>query len=128
MLFVISGPSGVGKDSLLARLKHTGAPYHFAVTATTRPIRPNEHDRVDYIFVARSRFEEMIESDDLIEWAEVHGHLYGVPKSQVNEAIANGHHTMLQVDIQGAATIRNLMPNAITIFLEPPDIAELERR
>ncbi len=125
---MLSGPSGVGKDTLLARLRQTGAPWHFAVTATTRSMRAEERDGVDYVFVARSRFQEMIEADDLIEWAEVHGHLYGVPSGQVNDALGGGRDVILQVDIQGAATIRNLMPDAVFIFLEPPDMAELERR
>ena len=123
-LFVLSGPSGVGKDALLDRLRKTGAPYHFAITATTRPMRPDERDGVDYIFVTRPRFEQMIGDDDLLEWAEVHGHLYGVPRSQ----LAGGRDVVLQVDVQGAATIRKLVPDAVFIFLKPPDMDELERR
>ena len=128
LLFVLSGPSGVGKDALLDRLRGTGAPYHFAITATTRPMRPDEGDGVDYIFVTKSRFQEMIEGDDLLEWAEVHGHLYGVPRSQVADAIDDGRDVILQVDVQGAATIRKLVPHAVFIFLAPPDMGELERR
>ena len=123
-LFVLSGPSGVGKDALLDRLRETGAPYHFAITSTTRPMRPDERDGEDYIFVTRPRFEEMIGDDELLEWAEVHGHLYGVPRSQ----LAGGRDVVLQVDVQGAATIRKLMPDAVFMFLEPPDMDELERR
>ena len=115
---MLSGPSGVGKDALLDRLRKTGAPYHFAITATTRPMRPDERDGVDYIFVTRPRFEQMIGDDDLLEWAEVHGHLYGVPRSQ----LAGGRDVVLQVDVQGAATIRKLVPDAVFIFLEPPDM------
>ena len=124
----MSGPSGVGKDALLGRMRETGAPYHFAITATTRPMRPDERDGVDYVFVTRSRFEEMIDADELLEWAEVHGHLYGVPRSQVADALDGGRDVILQVDVQGAATIRKLVPDAVLIFLEPPDMAELGRR
>jgi guanylate kinase len=127
-LFVLSGPSGVGKDALLKRMRVTGATYHFAITATTRPMRPNERNGVDYVFVTRPRFQEMIDGDDLLEWAEVHGHLYGVPRSQVADALDSGRDVILQVDVQGAATIRKLMPDAVLIFLEPPDMDELERR
>ena len=125
---MLSGPSGVGKDALLDRMRQTGAPYHFAITATTRPMRPDERDGVDYIFVARPRFQEMIRADELLEWAEVHGQTYGVPRSQVADALDGGRDVILQVDVQGATTIRKLVPDAIFIFLEPPDMAELERR
>ena len=125
---MLSGPSGVGKDALLHRMRETGAPYLFAITATTRPMRPDERDGVDYIFVTGPRFQEMIGGDDLLEWAEVHGHLYGVPRSQVSEALDGGRDVILQIDVQGAATIRRLLPDAVFIFLEPPDMDELERR
>ena len=127
-LFVLSGPSGVGKNAVLSRLKKLGRPYHFTITATTRRMRPGERDGVDYIFVTREKFERMIEAGDLLEWAEVHGNLYGVPKSQVTEAWERGLDVILQVDVQGAATISRIMPDATLIFLEPPDMRSLERR
>ena len=90
LLIVISGPSGVGKDTVLSRMKEQGRGYHFTVTATTRRRRPTERDGVDYIFHSEQTFRAMIEQGELIEWAEVHGHLYGVPKAQVKDAMGVG--------------------------------------
>ena len=128
LLVVISGPSGVGKDAVLERMKASNVPYHFAVTATARPKRENEVDGVDYIFVSRDEFQGMIVNDDLLEWAEVYGNLYGVPKSPVREALARGHDVILKIDVQGGDNIRRLVPGAVYVFLAPPDMAELEQR
>ncbi len=127
-LFVLSGPSGVGKDAVLSRMKLLGRPYHFTITATTRRMRPGERNGIDYIFLDRDRFESMIEAGGLLEWAEVYGNLYGVPKSQVIEAQKQGLDVIMKVDVQGAATIRDMMPEASLIFLAPPDMQTLERR
>ena len=127
-LFVISGPSGVGKDSVIDGLKKLSRPYHFTVTATTRAMRPNERDGIDYIFLSREEFRHMIEQNDLLEWAEVYGNLYGVPKSQVNDALNRGQDVILKIDVQGAATVKKLHPDAVLIFLEPPDMNSLEQR
>ena len=127
-LFVLSGPSGVGKDAVLSRLRRLGRPYHFTITATTRRIRPGERDGVDYIFLPRAKFERMIQAGDLLEWAEVHGNLYGVPKAQVAEAQDRGLDVIMKIDVQGAATIRRMTPDATLIFLAPPDMAALEKR
>ena len=127
-LFVLSGPSGVGKDALLSRMRSVGRPYHFTVTVTTRPIRAGERDGVDYIFISPDKFRSMIEDDDLLEWAEVHGNLYGVPKSQVTRALERGQHVFLKIDVQGAATVKKLYPSSVLIFLEPPDLVTLDRR
>ncbi len=127
-LFVLSGPSGVGKDAVLSKMKQLGRPCHFTVTATTRRIRPGERDGVDYIFLTRDKFERMIETSGLLEWAEVYGNLYGVPKSQVTEALERGLDVIMKVDVQGAATIRRMMPDVSLIFLAPPDMPTLERR
>ena len=127
-LFVISGPSGVGKDSVIDGLKKLGRPYHFTVTATTRTIRPGETNGIDYIFLSREEFRHMIEQNDLLEWAEVYGNLYGVPKSQVTDALNRGQDVIMKIDVQGAATVRKLHPDALLIFLEPPDMKSLEER
>ena len=127
-LFVISGPSGVGKDSVIDGLKKLGRPYHFTVTATTRRIRPGETHGIDYIFLSRDDFRHMIENDDLLEWAEVYGNLYGVPKSQVNDALNRGQDVIMKIDVQGAATVKRLYPDAVLIFLEPPSMTSLEER
>ncbi len=128
LLVVISGPSGVGKDAVLERMKASNVPYHFAVTATARPKRDNEMDGVDYIFVERDEFQDMIVNDELLEWAEVYGNPYGVPKSPVRKALARGQDVILKIDVQGGDNIRRLVPGAVYVFLAPPDMGELEHR
>ena len=128
LLVVISGPSGVGKDAVLERMKASNVPYHFAVTATARPKRENEVDGVDYIFVSRDEFQSMIRDDELLEWAEVYGNLYGVPKSPVRQALARGQDVILKIDVQGGDNIRRLVLGAVYVFLAPPDMTELEQR
>ena len=128
VLVVISGPSGVGKDATLNRMKDAHHPFYFVVTATTRPKRPNEIDGVDYHFVSVGEFAEMIESNDLLEYAVVYGDYKGIPKKHVREALASGLDVIMRIDVQGAATIRKLVPNAITIFLIAESEDELVRR
>ena len=127
-LFVISGPSGVGKDAVLSKIRLLRRRYHFTITATTRRMRPGEKDGADYFFLDRETFKRMIEEGELMEWAEVHGNLYGVPKSQVIEAQDSGLDVIIQVDVQGAATIKRMMPEATLVFLEPPDARALAER
>ena len=128
-LFVLSGPSGVGKDAVLSLMKEMdGLSCRFATTATTRPIRRGERDGADYIFLTEAQFRALIESDGLLEWAEVYGNLYGVPKREVSEALARGENVLVKIDVQGAATVRRLHPDAVLIFLDPPDADALERR
>ncbi|MEM7343580.1 MAG: guanylate kinase [Chloroflexota bacterium] len=116
-LVVISGPSGVGKDMTLKRLEELGCPFHFVVTATTRPKRPGEVEGVDYIFVSMSKFAEMIEADELLEYAVVYGDYKGIPKEQVRQALASNKDVVMRIDVQGASTIRHLVPEAILIYL-----------
>ena len=128
-LFVLSGPSGVGKDAVLSLMKEMdGVNCRFATTATTRPIRRGERDGADYIFLTEAQFRALIESDGLLEWAEVYGNLYGVPKREVSDALARGENVLVKIDVQGAATVRRLYPDAVLIFLDPPDADALERR
>jgi guanylate kinase len=103
-------------------------PYYFIVTATTRPPRDTERDGADYIFLAQDAFRRMLDGGELMEWAEVYGNLYGVPKSQVTSALEKGRDVVVKTDIQGAATIRTLAPEAVFIFLAPPSMEELTRR
>jgi len=128
VLVVLSGPSGVGKDSVIQGLKESGYPFHFVVTATTRPRRLSEVDGNDYHFVSVGDFAEMIENNELIEYAVVYGDYKGIPKKHVREALASGQDVIMRIDVQGAATIRSLVPNAVTIFLTAESEEELVRR
>jgi guanylate kinase len=128
VLVVISGPSGVGKDATLQLMKDQDPSFHFVVTATTREKRPTEVDGVDYHFVSMSEFARMIEDEELLEHAVVYNDYKGIPKQHVREAIASGKDVILRIDVQGAATIRKLIPNAVTIFLTSESEEELVRR
>ena len=117
LLVVISGPSGVGKDVTLGRMKELGYPFHFVVTTTDRAPRPGEVDGADYIFVSSAEFERLIEQDELIEHAVVYEQHKGVSKTQVRQALESGQDVVMRLDVQGAATIRQLVPDAVLIFL-----------
>jgi guanylate kinase len=128
LLIVISGPSGVGKDTVVKRMRERGLPFHFVVTATSRPRRENEVNGVDYIFVSREEFDRMIEEGELLEHAEVYGQQKGIPKKQVREALKSGLDVVLRIDVQGARTIRELTDDALLIFLITQDEDQLIRR
>ncbi|MGH2534255.1 MAG: guanylate kinase [Thermomicrobiales bacterium] len=127
-LFVISGPSGVGKDTVVESLRAAFPDVYFAVTATTRERRPGEIDGVHYYFMDTPTFEANRASGEFMEWAQVYGNLYGVPKGQVRLALARGQDVIVKVDVQGAATIRQLTPDGCFIFLAPESMTELLRR
>jgi guanylate kinase len=116
-LFVISGPSGVGKDTVARMMLESRDSFYFVVTATTRPPREGEIDGHDYFFMNHDDFAQMIEDDELLEYAVVYNDYKGVPKQQIRDALASGQDVIMRVDVQGAATIRKLIPNAILIFL-----------
>jgi guanylate kinase len=128
LLIVISGPSGVGKDSVVSTMQARGLPFHFVVTATTRPPRENETHGVDYYFYSKEEFAEMIEQDELLEYAFVYNDYKGIPKFQVREALASGHDVVMRLDVQGAATIKELYPEALLIFLTTDTEEELVER
>jgi guanylate kinase len=128
LLVVISGPSGVGKDTILQRLKERGLSMHFVVTATSREQRESEVEGQDYFFVSKEQFEQMIEQGELIEHAVVYGEYKGIPKKHVSEAIASGKDVVMRLDVQGAETIRSLYPEALLIFLSTQDEQELIER
>ena len=128
LLIVFSGPSGVGKDAVLSRMKELSYPLNYITTLTTRPRRPNERNNVDYHFVSVKRFQKMIENNKLLEWANVYGNWYGVPRVPIEQALDKGEDTIVKVDIQGAATIKKILPQAIFIFLMPPSMEELLMR
>jgi guanylate kinase len=128
LLLVLSGPSGVGKDSILARLAEKGLPFGRVPTVTTRPRRPGERDGVDYRFLKDEEYDRLLASGGLLEHAEVYGLRYGVPKAPIREALACGQDVVVRVDVQGAATLRRLLPEAVLVFLAPASLEELEER
>ncbi len=128
LLVVISGPSGVGKDSVVKALKERNYPMHFVVTATSRLPRPGEVHGVDYFFVSKEEFERMMACDELIEHSLVYNDYKGIPKQQIREALASGKDTILRVDVQGAMKVRKLCPEAVMIFILPHDAEEWYRR
>jgi guanylate kinase len=128
LVVVLSGPSGVGKDAVLSRMRQLGAPYHFTVTATTRAIRPGETDGVDYIFVSKETFGRMADADGFLESANVYGNMYGIPRDQVTKALEAGQDVVVRIDVQGSATIRRLLPDALFIFLAAPKMSDVASR
>ena len=128
LLIVISGPSGVGKDSVLEEMKLRGLPFHFVITATTRPPRPEEEDGVDYFFLSQDEFARMIDEGELLEYAVVYQDYKGIPKSQVRKALASGKNVIMRIDVQGAETVRSLAKDALLIFLTPQNEDELVKR
>ena len=127
-MMVVSGPSGVGKDAVLTRLRERQYPVHIVVTATTRAMRPTERDGVDYVFLDEATFERKVADDGFLEWAMVYGNRYGVPKDQVSDALASGVDVIIKSDVQGAETMKRLNPEAVFVFVAPPSMEELERR
>jgi guanylate kinase len=124
LLVVISGPSGVGKDAVVKAMQKRGAPFHFVVTMTSRLPRDGEVEGVDYLFVSREQFEELIQQDVFLEHAVVYGEYKGIPKSHIREAIASQRDVILRLDVQGAITLRRLCPEAVLIFLIPSNVKE----
>ncbi len=127
LLIVLSGPSGAGKDAVLSRLKESGYPLEFITTVTTRPQRAGEKN-VAYHFVSEEKFQRMMKNKELLEWAKVYDNWYGVPMQPVKQALDEGKDTMVKVDVQGAATIKKILPQAVFIFLMPPSGEELATR
>lgn len=128
LLVVLSGPSGVGKDAVLIRMRELKRPFYYVVTATTRSCRPGEKDNIDYHFLATEDFQRMIGEGQFVEWAKVYSNYYGVPRDEITRGLSMGMDVMLKVDIQGAATIKKILPQAVFIFLIPPSMKDLERR
>ena len=124
-LFVISGPSGVGKDTILNQMKKIYPSNHYVVTVTTRKKRINEIDGKDYFFVTNEKFQDMIDSNEFLESATVYNNNYGVPKNQVFLALSQNKNVIIKADIQGAKTIKNTIDDTTTIFINPPDISKL---
>lgn len=128
LIVVISGPSGVGKDVMIEKMiQNDQTGFHFTVTATTRSPRPGEQDGINHHFVSVDDFINLIAQDDLLEWAQVYGNYYGVPKQQVRAALGAGKHVIMRVDVQGAKRLRELVPEVLMIFIQPPSLAVLEK-
>ena len=128
LLIVLSGPSGVGKDAVLNYLKKSSPNLKFVTTMTTRPRRRNEKDNVDYHFVSKDEFQTSLKNNELLESANVYGNWYGVPKEPIRQALKQGNDIIIKVDVQGAATIKKLVPQAVFIFLIAPSLKELANR
>src|SRR4030042_1226677 len=128
LLIVISGPSGVGKDTVIQRMKERNLPIHFIVTAATRPPRPNEIHGRDYFFYSHDEFAEMIDKGELLEYAIVYNDYKGIPKAQVQDALSSGKNVVMRLDVQGATTIRRLCPDALLIFLTVQDEDDMVSR
>lgn len=128
LLIVLSGPSGAGKDTLLTRMKKSGYPLKYITTVTTRAQRAKERDNVNYHFVPTTKFQKMIKNNELLEWANVYGNWYGVPRQPVKKALDSGQDVIVKIDIQGAATIKKILPEAVFIFVIPPSMEELVTR
>ena len=127
-LFVISGPSGAGKGTLLAELRKQRPDLGLTVSATTRSPRPGEVDGTSYYFLSDEEFRRRIAAGEFVEWAEVHGHLYGTLVSEVKRLLAKGHSLVLEIDVQGALNVRKVYPDAVLVFIEPPSLQVLEER
>jgi len=128
LLIILSGSSGAGKDAVLNKLKESGYPLKFITTVTTRPRRATEKNNVDYHFISIEKFQQMVEREELLERANVYGNWYGVPKPPVKQALDKGQDTIVKVDVQGAATIKKILPQAVFIFLLTLSREELAER
>ena len=127
-IYVISGPSAVGKDTIIENLQKEDNNFHFVVTATTRRPRKNEKEGINHFFYSKETFNKLIKNNDLIEWAKVYKNYYGVPKSQVFEPLKNNKNVLLRVDVQGAKRIKELIPDVVLIFIKPEKTESLRKR
>lgn len=127
-LIVLTGPSGVGKGTLLRSLRQRHPELYLSVSATTREPRPGEVDGRDYHFISRDRFQEKVAAGEFLEWAEFAGNCYGTPRDSVEAQLARGEWTILEIEVEGARQVRQSFPEALLVFVRPPSFAELERR
>jgi guanylate kinase len=127
-LFVVSAPSGAGKHTILEQVLAQDDGIEYSVSATTRQPRPDERDGIDYHFLSREEFLRKVEAGEFVEWAEVHGNLYGTPRAQLEQKRASGKDVVIQVDVQGMRNLRRSGMAMTSVFVAPPSIEELERR
>ena len=128
IVFVVSAPSGTGKSTLVRRLLDRDRKLEFATSVTTRPRRSSEVDGREYLFVSEERFFAMRGAGDLLEWAEVFGHYYGTPRSGLEDALARGQDVVLDIDVQGASSLKETLPEAVRVYVLPPAREALEQR
>ena len=128
ILFIITGPSGAGKTSILKRVMREVENLEFSVSYTTRPRRPGEVDGRDYFFVDEKRFKKMVEEGEFLEWAIVHGYYYGTSKNFVNERLERNVDLLLDIDVQGALNVKRMDLDMVSVFIAPPSLEDLERR
>lgn len=128
LLIIVTGPSAVGKGAICRALLDRSPGVRFSVSMTTRPPRPGERDGVEYFFVSREEFERRVKAGELLEWAQVYGNFYGTPRAPVEAALASGQDVILDIDIVGANTVRRHYPDALSVFVIPPSMKELEVR
>lgn len=128
VLIVVSGPSGVGKSTLIDRFLSEDPQSEFSVSYTTRKIRPHEKDGTDYYFTDENTFKELIEQGYFLEWESVHGHFYGTPRSEIMAILEKGKDIVLDIDVKGALSIKGQCPASRLIFIEPPSVQELRHR
>ena len=128
LLILLSGLSGAGKDTVLEAVRKSGLPFYISVSATTRAPRAGEKEGVDYFFVSKKKFQEMIDSNQMLEWANVYGNLYGRPREPIKEALKKGKDVIVRIDVQGAAAYKKMLPGAVAIFMTTSTITELEKR
>lgn len=128
ILVVVSGPAGVGKGTVVSQVRKRNQDVVFSVSATSREPRPGEIDGKNYYFISRTRFEEMIENNDLLEWVEYCGNYYGTPKAYVESEMSKGHIVLLEIEVEGAGNIKRQFPGCVSIFITPPTLEELRNR
>lgn len=127
-LFIVAGCSGVGKGTLLKLFREKNPEIKLSISATTRQPRQGEEDGVSYFFISKEEFQESIKNNEFLEWAEFSGNFYGTKKSFVEKTLAKGHNLILEIEVQGAKQVKEKMPDAITIFIMPPSLEDLEAR
>ncbi|NLN66493.1 MAG: guanylate kinase [Clostridiaceae bacterium] len=128
LLIVVSGPAGVGKGTVVSLVREKNREVVFSVSATSRKPRPGEIDGVNYFFVSREQFEEMIRNNNLLEWVEYCGNYYGTPKDYVEKELEKGKIVLLEIDVEGAQNIKKQYPKCVTVFIKPPTLDELRKR